>query len=255
MRSNRYLAGALVGAASIAVTSLLAIPASADVASCSDARASRDAAANVEQGTRGRLSNANSALNVARSALGTAVAADNTEDATSPDTALDAADQQVTLAQFAVNARVGDVNTAQSAENTALANLTAAETAVNTACNTPVSTTTPAPVGLPGPTTPPTIVYRYVGGKYCKCTNGSCVAVTPPSTVVTQPPSTVYVPPPVTAPSPVIIYPPAPSTGTFSQIPSGSVPSGSVSTGDGSVQVDSDILTVTVLAPVHLIRS
>jgi hypothetical protein len=211
VRSTRYLAGALAGAASIAATSLLAIPASADVAFCSDAQATYNNAASVEQGTRGRLSAANSALNAARATLGNAVSQDSVEDAITPDTGgSDALDTAIASAQTVVNSRVGDVSTAQNAENTALSALGTAQAAVNTACNPTVPTPTPAPVGLPTPTPNPVVIYKVINGKKCHLVNGTWVPVTtvPASTLCTPcvtstlAPATVFVPPPVTIPAP-----------------------------------------------------
>lgn len=315
MRSTRYLAGALVGAASIAAASLLAIPASASTAvACAQAQIDLANAHAAEQGPAATLAVAKSADNAAHAKLAAATTADATED-TTPDTTVDAADLALITAQSNVSAADSTLSSAQAAEAVTARALARATKEVNTCGATVTPTPTPPPVGLPAgfancaqafaagvsnipstdsryrraldrdndgiacetngddtrvglpaptPTSAPTVIYKYVGGKYCKCTNGGpCVPVpTPapipaPSTVVIAPPTqTLVAPPPVTVPSsPVIIYPPVPSTGTFSQIPSISVPSGSVSTGDGSVQVDSDILTVTVLALVHLIRS
>lgn len=253
MRSTRYLAGALVGAASIAATSLLAIPASADVASCSDAQATYNNAASVEQGTRGRLSAANSALNAARATLGNAVSQDSVEDAITPDTSgSDPLDAAIASAQTVVNSRVGDVSTAQSAENTALSALTAAQAAVNAACNSTVPTPTPAPVGLPAPTPNPVVIYKVINGQKCHLVNGAWVPVTTVTAPAPCTPCVTSTPAPVTAasPAPVYISAPAPVTvpgpTTYVPGPIVSVPntSAGINTGDGST-VD-DPITISI---------
>lgn len=257
MCSTRYLAGALVAAASIAATSLLAIPASADVAltagpnssECINAKAILANASTAQAAAQASYNTAVKNRDAALDAYNAALSDSDTANDASALAALNSAKDALLSTNLILNERIKAVSSAQTKVDEFCA--------VVVPTPTPVPTTTPAPVGLPAPTPAPVIVYKYVNGQKCKCVNGGpCIPVTPtsaPTVVVTAPTQTLVAPPPVTAPSPVIIYP-APSTGTFSQIPSGSVPTGSVSTGDGSVQVDSDILTVTVLVPVHLAR-
>lgn len=278
MRSTRYFAGALVGAASIAATSLLAIPASAAVAG----PVAHDDSYSVAQdqtlsiGAPGVLGNDTdvnpNSLSVTSSSTTTAHGSVSLHSNGSftyipgqgysgPDSfAYVISDAQALSSSATVFITVGPGVTPGPVGTTSGGSLNCTQLAARGIHDIPVGSTyyrraldrdndgiacetngDDTRVGLPAPTpTPaPTVIYKYVGGKYCKCTNGGpCVPVptpapTPaPSTVVIAPPTqTLVAPPPVTAPSPVIIYPPAPSGSSFSQI--GQAPAGAAATGFG----------------------
>lgn len=231
MRSPKLvLAGAVTGAAAVALATLFAVPASAAVTgpNSSECINATTLLSNARAAQAAAQSTYNADVKARDTALDTynAAIADNNPSNDAPALAvLNHARSVLDQASVRLNARIHDTDTAQTAVDTACASTT-----------TPAPTTTPVPVGLPAPTPAPVIVYKFINGQKCKCVNGGpCIPVPAP------PPAPVAEQAPVTIPGPVIQGAPTYIPGPIVSVPNTSA---GVNNGDGSTA--DDTITVTI---------